>query len=73
MAKRTRLILAEDVLDERDLEDEDDDFDEPMMPRSNDEFSDCDLEEGSVNVSDDDDEQIRPPSPNQQASSTPPH
>ena len=45
MAKRARLMISEDVLDELDLEDDHDDLDEPMMPGSDDEFSDCDLED----------------------------
>ena len=41
-------MTAEDVLEELDFEDgheNTDDFDEPMMPGSDDEFSDCDLDE----------------------------
>ena len=69
MAKRARLMTAEDVMDELDLEDDYEDFDEPMMPGSDDEFSDCDLEdEDDEDFSDD--EQTTPPSPTQQASST---
>lgn len=71
MAKRARLMTAEDVMDELDLEDDYEDFDEPMMPGSDDEFSDCDLEdEDDEDFSDD--EQTTPPSPTQQASSTTP-
>ena len=46
MAKRARLLTAEDVLDEVDLEDDYDDFDEPMMQGSNDVF---DLEDEEDN------------------------
>lgn len=64
MAKRAKFMTAEDVLDELD---HDDDFDETMMPGSNDEFSDCNLEdkEDDANY----DEQPTPPSQSQQASS----
>ena len=44
MPKRARMT-TEDVLDELELADDQDDFDEPMMPGSDDEFSDCELEE----------------------------
>ena len=72
MAKRARLLTAEDVLDELDLEDDYDDFDEPMMPGSDDEFDDCDLVD-EEDENDSDGEQTTPPSPTQQASSaTPP-
>ena len=37
MAKRARMMTAEDVLDELELVGNQDDFDEPMMPGSNDE------------------------------------
>ena len=71
MAKRARLLTAEDVLDELDLEDDYDDFDKPMIPGSDDEFDDCDLVDEDEN--DSDGEQTTPPSPTQQASSaTPP-
>ena len=45
MAQKERLMTTEDVLEELELEEEIDDLDKPMMPRSNDEFSDCDLDE----------------------------
>ena len=51
MAHRERLMTTEDVLEELELGDENDDLDEPMMPGSDDEFSDCDLDENE----DDDD------------------
>lgn len=66
MAKRARLMTAEDVLEELDFEDDHDNFDEPMMPGSDDEFSDCDLEEEDETISDD--EGSTPSSPTQQAS-----
>lgn len=52
MAHRERLMTTEDVLEELELGDENDDLDEPMMPGSDDEFSDCDLD---GNEDDDDD------------------
>ena len=61
-------MTAEDVVDRLDL----DDFDEPMMPGSNDEFSDCDLEDEDENDYVSDDELNTPPSPTEQASSTVP-
>ena len=72
MSKRARMT-TEDVLDELELLDDldHDDFDEPMMPGSDDEFSDCDLEDEEDDVSDG--EQTTPTSPTQQPSSaTPP-
>ena len=66
MAKRARLMTTEDVLEELDFEDDHDDFDEPMMPGSDDEFSDCDLEEEDETISDD--EGSTHSSPTQQAS-----
>ena len=44
--ERARTMTAEDVVDRLDL---DDDFDEPMIPGSDDEFSDCDLEDEDEN------------------------
>ena len=73
MAKRARLITAEDVLDELDLEDDYDDLDEPMMPGSDDEFSDCNLEDEEDDKDVSNGEETTPPSPTQQTSSaTPP-
>ena len=40
MAHREWLMTTEDVLEELELGDENDDMDEPMMPGSDDEFSD---------------------------------
>ena len=71
LATPLRTMTAEDVVDRLDLDDDYDDFDEPMMPGSEDEFSDCDLEdedENNVSVG----KQTTPPSSNQQASSTAP-
>ena len=75
MAKRARLMTAEDVLEEINFEDDHedfDDFDEPMMPGSDEEFSDCDLDEEDDDDSDDDGSYsfspINHPSPQQQAS-----
>ena len=45
MAQRARLLTAEDVLEEFELGDNFDDLDEPMMAGSDDELSDCDLDE----------------------------
>lgn len=45
-------MTADDVLDELDLEDNYDNFDEPVMPDSDDEFTDDNLEDDD-NVSDD--------------------
>ena len=66
MAKRARLMTIEDVLYELDLDDDNADFDEPMMPGSDDEFDAIDLEEESDS---DSDEQGTPLSPTQQVSS----
>ena len=80
MAHRERLTTTEDVLEELELGDENDDLDEPMIPGSDDEFSDCDLDENE----DDDDanndditgvpttSQPQPQQVNSGASSTPP-
>ena len=76
MAKRARLMTAEDVLEELDFEDDHEnlDFDEPMMPGSDDEFSDCDLDEEEEDETVSDDEgsysfsPIHHPSPQQQPS-----
>ena len=45
MAKRARMMTTEDVLDELELVDNQDDFDEPMMPGSDNEFSDYEFNE----------------------------
>ena len=45
MAQRARLLTAENVLEELELGDDFDDLDNPMMAGSDDEFSDCDLDE----------------------------
>ena len=82
MVKRARMMTTEDVLDELQLVDDHDDFDEPMMPGSDDEFSDCELEDEDEdlevhedledeNDNDSGDEQTTPPSPTQQDTSTP--
>ena len=42
-------MTTEDVLEELELGDEIDDPDEPMIFRSDDEFSDCDLDENEDN------------------------
>ena len=78
MAKRARLMTAEDVLEELNFEDDHesfgdlDDFDEPMMPGSDEEFGDCDLEdEEDENDSDNEGSyfsQTQQPSPQQHAS-----
>ena len=44
IAKRAR-VTTEDVLDELELANDQDDVDKPMMLGSDDEFSDCELEE----------------------------
>ena len=44
MHKRARMT-TEDVLDELEVADDQDDYDESMMPGSDDEFGDCELEE----------------------------
>ena len=75
MAKRARTMTAEDVMDRLDLDDDYDDFDEPMMPGSEDEFSDCDLEDEDEDEDENDvsvGEQTTPPSSAQQANSTAP-
>ena len=72
MAKRARLMTTEDVLNELELVDNQDDFDVPMMPGSDDEFSDCELDENLEDGNDDSgDEQNTPPSPTQQNMPTP--
>ena len=55
MAHRERLMTTEDVLAELELGDgdENDDLDEPVMPGSDDEFSDCDLDENDDDNNDD--------------------
>jgi hypothetical protein len=66
MAKRARMITADDVLDELELAEDNDDFDEPMMSGSDDEFSDCELEDEDLEDDDSDgisDNQSTPPSP----------
>ena len=60
MAKRARLMTAEDVVDELELEDDYDNFDERMMPGSDEEFSDCDLEDEDEDVSDDEQTTLPP-------------
>ena len=70
MAKRARMT-TEDVLDELELVDNQDDFDEPMMPGSDDEFSDCEFDENLEDGNDSGDEQNTPPSPTQQNMPTP--
>ena len=45
MAQRAMRLTAEDVLEELELGDDFDDLDELMMAWSDDEFSDCDLDE----------------------------
>ena len=75
MAKRARTLTAEDVVDRLDLDDDYDDFDEPMMPGSEDEFSDCNLEDEDEDEDENDvsvGEQTTSPSSTQQASSTAP-
>lgn len=67
MAKRPRLMTTEDVLDELEL---DDDLDEPMMPGSDDEFSDCEMED--IDDESDDEQPATPHSPTQPQSATPP-
>lgn len=47
MAKKARTMTTEDVMNRLDLDDDYDDFDEPM-PGSEDEFSDCDEDENGV-------------------------
>ena len=69
MAKRPRLT-TEDVLaslcsDDDDRYSDDGDFDEPMMPGSDEEFSDCD--------DIDSDDENTPPSPPPRVSPPPPH
>ena len=70
MPKRARMT-TEDVLDELELADDQDDFDEPMMLGSDDEFSDCELEEDLEDEDNTGDELPIPPSPTQQATNTP--
>ena len=61
-------MKAEDVVDRLDLDDDFNDFDEPMMPGSDDEFSDCDLEDEDENGNVSDDElNTFPPQLNKQA------
>ena len=57
MARRTNLLTAEDVLEELELENDDFDDDEPIMPGSDDEFSDLE------DLDDDDDDQFSTPNP----------
>ena len=45
MAKRVRMMTTEDVLDELQLVEDNNNFDEPMMPGSDDEFEDVYLED----------------------------
>ena len=66
MAKRARMMTTEDVLDELELVDNQADFDEPMMPGSDDEFSDCELDENLEDENNSGDEQSTIPSPTQQ-------
>ena len=54
MAHRERLMTTEDVLADLELGDENDDLDEPMMSGSDDEFSDCDLDENDGDDNNDD-------------------
>ena len=42
-------MTTENVLEELELGDENDNLDEPMMPRSDNEFSDCDDEDDDNN------------------------
>ena len=70
-------MTTEDVLEELELGDENDDLDEPMMPGSDDEFSDCDLDENEDNGDNNDDitgvpTTSQPQQVNSGASSTPP-
>ena len=73
MAHRERLMTTDDVLAELELGDENDDLDEPMMPGSDDEFSDCDLDENDGDDNNDDSTWVPTSSqPQPGASSTPP-
>ena len=64
MARRARLLTAEDVLDELELEEDDFDADEPMMPGSDDEFSDLEDVEDDDNAYDTDSgDEIATPTP----------
>ena len=64
MARRARLLTAEDVLDELELEQDDFDADEPMMPGSDDEFSDLEDVEDDDNAYDTDSgDEIATPTP----------
>ena len=57
MARRARLLTAEHMLDELELEQDDFDADEPMMPGSDDEFSDLeDVEDDKAYDTDSGDE-----------------
>ena len=51
MAQRPRLMTTEAVLEKLELEDDFDDMDEPIMPGTDDEFSDCDLDENEKPMS----------------------
>ena len=57
MAKRVRMMATEDVLNELQLVEDNNNFEEPMMPGSNDEFSDCELEDEDLH----DTTQLLPP------------
>ena len=61
MAGRTRLLTAEDVLEELELDQDDFIDDESMMPGSDDEFSD--LEDVEDDSDDDSDHHSFPDSP----------
>ena len=64
MARRARLLTAEDVLDELELEQDDFDADEPMMPGSDNEFSDLeDVEEDDNAYDTDSGDEIATPTP----------
>ena len=61
MARRAALLTTEDVLEELDVCNDDFDADEPMMPGSDDEFSD--LEDVEDNSDDDNDVSTPPNTP----------
>lgn len=57
-AQRGRLMTTDVVFDGLELGDDCDDLDEPMMPGSEDEFSDCDLDEDENDDKYDSDEDV---------------
>ena len=68
MAQRTRLLIAEDILEELELRDDFDNLDEPMMAGSDDDFSDCDLDENENDNDEENADMLTSSSPQQDTS-----